>query len=460
MSQNMEEVVEYELPPGVTRIAVYKDHVRACVPPVARHLSSGIDWTPDNVAAFNAWKPSAEAKAAMRERFEEVRPGPDGRGAYVLMPGYPVSMTDAEVDVLVAERRVVRMAEAFADMDDCKTINDKLDRTTKLKEAVERLRGARSAQENTTEHRRGGAASTMQGEAGDEQASVRLAEGPSGDRSDPASPVSPAPAAPRAEPTREDVLAIISGEDSFTEDADNILALFAPVLAENAKLRQGVKNLDESIAAMEERDKWAHCACMCDRVDDICMLHSPAVAKAVQRAEQAESALATLRAKLEEAQDGCRKLTSEVNQLTTKLKSAPSGSGDFAQCARQVAYQCRIDAEHHVPVIEAVLRKHFPTPAVVSEKTGTITAEDVHEAITGLTDGLDCFAKIAAALNKRLAAPGVSEKPVAVPDETVLSAAMLRAWTFRNKDKDFNVHDSDARAAIAEFRRVNEGRGE
>lgn len=76
-------------------------------------------------------------------------------------------------------------------------------------------------------------------------------------------------------------------EAELHEEIASLRADLATLKAENAKLHDDIHGLDEAIAALEERDKWANCACMCDRVDDVCLVHSPAVARA--RAERDEA---------------------------------------------------------------------------------------------------------------------------------------------------------------------------
>lgn len=45
------------------------------------------------------------------------------------------------------------------------------------------------------------------------------------------------------------------------------------------ELADDERTVDERLEALEERDKWPPCACAYDTKDDICAVHSPAVAK-------------------------------------------------------------------------------------------------------------------------------------------------------------------------------------
>lgn len=108
------------------------------------------------------------------------------------------------------------------------------------------------------------------------------------------------------------------------------------------------------------------------------------------------------------------------------------------------------------------------SPAVAAARTWTFEQRQAARSVIGaFTDDFDnaednspAMHVVCAALAKHahlFAAPGVSEKPVAVPDEDALAKIMYEASG--DKYPGCGWWCREARAAIAEFRRVNEGRG-
>jgi hypothetical protein len=76
---------------------------------------------------------------------------------------------------------------------------------------------------------------------------------------------------------------------------DNALGIYYRLLADLRAAREEIKDAHDSEDAADQRAGYAHCACMVDRPDDVCGVHSPAVSKIT-------ADLSALRTRLEEAE--------------------------------------------------------------------------------------------------------------------------------------------------------------
>lgn len=131
----------------------------------------------------------------------------------------------------------------------------------------------------------------------------------------------------------------------------------APAEAEIASLREAlaeaqreIAGLNESVAAMEERDRWPKCACSHDAPGDVCAVHSPRLASL-------EAALAEARAGAKAAQeiaqsnyDAYGRVSDQLQETQVELAAAESQRDRAVQAAGRLLDCIEVLAERAAEV--------------------------------------------------------------------------------------------------------------